>query len=241
MGGRTRLVLLIVLVAMRSSFAEVRADTIRYVTADSHRIAATVWSPDTVHGVVILLHMLGKSGANWSDLAQRLSQSSFAAFAPDFRGHGESCQTTTGLVVKYSEFKATDYASFVRDVKATVLAVRGRFPTETIGIIGAGLGANVALNYAVSDSGVSGAILLSAGTDYRGITLPANPLPDHLAVTMVAASDDDYAAVTAREFSTHNESVKQIEFEKGGHGTYMLESHPELIDSILTFLQMTLH
>lgn len=55
---------------------------------------------------------------------------------------------------------------------------------------------------------------------------------------MVAAEDDSYCAVTVKSLTKVFDGTPVIEiFEKGGHGTYLFDSHIDLDDKILTFLR----
>src|SRR3989344_7780301 len=84
----------------------------------------------------ILLHMLGGSRDDWKEFANMLEMSSIAI---DFRGHGGS------------EGSAEDYSKYILDVDAAKRFLQQKNKTDFI-IIGASIGANVALNYAAENS-----------------------------------------------------------------------------------------
>ena len=55
-------------------------------------------------------------------------------------------------------------------------------------------------------------------------------------ILMVAAEDDNYAAVSSRKLAAiASGNVRLHMLDSGGHGVYMLEAHPELVGIMLDF------
>jgi pimeloyl-ACP methyl ester carboxylesterase len=115
-----------------------------------------------------------------------------------------------------------------------------RFPALPAVLIGAGFGANVAFNAVAVESRVRAVIMLSPGETYRDLGLRGPCDPDRIPLYVIAAGDDDYSAVSARKFAARCAGINYLEFETGGHGTYLFETHAELVDSITQFLEQEL-
>lgn len=180
-------------------------------TADGISIAYS-YLPGSSGKGVILLHMLGRSKEDYAYLAQQLNNAGLAVIAIDFRGHGKSA----GDMTKFSD---ADYQKFVLDVKAAkqFLAQQG---VGSVGIVGASIGANAALNYAANDPDVKALVLLSPGMNYHGVDIAesAKRYPGY--TLLVAAADDDYSANTVRKLMDIMHAKSQKMYTVGsGHGT----------------------
>ena len=128
--------------------------------ADGLILQATFYSGPTGSApVAVLLHQEGGSRSDWEPLAQQLQAAGYAVLTLDLRGHGD-----TGGVVNWA---------LVRDDVAAALALLfdlGGVDQARIVLVGAGVGANLALNACADTSGCAAAVLLSPGLDYHGIT-----------------------------------------------------------------------
>jgi esterase/lipase len=175
---------------------------------------------------LVLLHALGSDRNSWNEFAIRLQENDFAVLAIDFRGHGESTlQDST--VITWDKFSSTEFNAMTRDVASAKSFLTKKGVDETrIGLIGASLGANIALNYAGADKQVKGIVLLSPGLDYKGVQtiLSARKLTSGSAL-FVASKEDAYAFDSAQKlFNEAISSQKQLMlFEGKGHGTDMLK------------------
>jgi pimeloyl-ACP methyl ester carboxylesterase len=127
-------------------------------------------APTTGSSAVILIHGLGRNRGDWNDLAKYLQKEGLNALSVDLRGHGESIDED-GL--GWRAFTAEDYKILLADLNA-VLSFAGRNfnvkPGQT-GLIGQGLGANLALQLAERNPQVAGVVLLSPALDYKGVKL----------------------------------------------------------------------
>ncbi|MBN2799935.1 MAG: alpha/beta fold hydrolase [Deltaproteobacteria bacterium] len=108
---------------------------------------------------VLLVHGEGGSCAEWTAIAEKMQVAGFHVAAIDLRGHGEGRATLT----------EEDYPKMIADVVAGAEWLRAAGATE-ISVVGAGLGANLALNAAVVDSaGVSRLVLISPRPNIHGV------------------------------------------------------------------------
>ena len=194
---------------------------------------------------VILLHMLGSDRGTWNNFAQKLSQNGYAVLSVDLRGHGESIKQANSTI-SYQSFMPRNFKNMTLDVKAAkkyLIEERNANPNQ-ISIIGASVGANLALNYAASDQSIKSVILLSPGLNYRGIsTLDA--IMKYKNPTYIVATEKD--SESAKDSKILCEKITCAEnlriFEKtNDHGTDMLSNKmlgSKLQDIILSWLDST--
>jgi alpha-beta hydrolase superfamily lysophospholipase len=156
---------------------EISGKQVSFLTDDKVLIVGTYYSSSpsnknaSAHAI-ILLHMLGHDRNDWNPFASTLSNNSFgyAVLSIDLRGHGESLNQN-GKAISFQSFTPNDFNKMVLDVKAAkqfLVTQKGINPND-IAIVGASIGANVALNYAASDPSISGVVLLSPGLNYKGV------------------------------------------------------------------------
>lgn len=195
------------------------------VTKDGFAIAATYW-PSALKqdaSVVVLLHGANGNQLDWATLPKKLQDEGYAVLAIDLRGHGQSkgtaasgesvdtksktkSKTTSKSSVDAGSLKAGDYQAMVlgdmEAVKAFVFSEhqQQKLNMNKMGIIGAGLGAAVALKYAAVDwakkphsdgpvgnqtprgQDVRALVLLSPDSEIGGL-----PLPDAIKALRVPA------------------------------------------------------
>ncbi|UCF27615.1 MAG: alpha/beta fold hydrolase, partial [Chloroflexota bacterium] len=107
---------------------------------------------------VILLHMLWSDRTVWEDYAHELAGNGIAVFALDMRGHGE-----TGGEVNWD--LAEEDIQFVWEN----LADRPDIDANRTGILGASIGANMALISGENEPQIRTVVLLSPGLSYAGV------------------------------------------------------------------------
>jgi len=163
--------------------------------------------------------------------------------AIDLRGHGESSGGPKG----YLNFEDSDHQKSILDLEAAsrFLVDQGFGLTNQL-LIGASIGANLCLQFAVDYSEIRRTALLSAGFDYRGIS--ARELIEHLqpgqGVLIAGSEDDDRGggAETAKAlFELIPAGVKKeiVIYQAAGHGTDMFgKEQPDLESLIIRFFQV---
>ena len=194
---------------------------------------------------VILLHMLGSDRGTWDNFAQKLSQNGYAVLSVDLRGHGESIKQANSTI-SYQSFMPRNFKNMTLDVKAAkkyLTEERDANPNQ-ISIIGASIGANLALNYAASDQSIKSVILLSPGLNYRGISTLDAIMKYKNPTYIVAAEKDSESAKDSKilcEKITCAENLRIFE-KTNDHGTDMLANKmlgSKLRDIILSWLDST--
>jgi len=220
--------------------AEAQPVEVSFVTSDSVTIHGTYYPVgNSPAPAVVLLHMLGKSRRDWSVFAESAAWSGFAVLAIDLRGHGQSTAMKSGsLSVK--TMSPADFSAMTKDVEASVEWLRNRRDVDSgaIALVGASIGANVALTYGAGDTAIRAVVLLSPGEVYRGFALqPAlrEYVPRRLLA--IAAEDDNYSLLTVRSVAREDHGKVDVQvYSDGGHGTYLLAARPELAGRVIEFL-----
>ena len=194
---------------------------------------------------VILLHMLGVDRSTWDKFAQELSKNGYAVLSVDLRGHGESTKQGNHTI-SYQSFMPKNFKNMTLDVKAAkkyLIGEKNANPNQ-ISIIGASIGANLALNYAASDQSINSVILLSPGLNNRGISTLATIMKYKGPIYIVTAEDDSDSAKDSKilcEKITCAENLKIFE-NTNVHGTDMLSDKmvgSRLQNIILSWLDST--
>lgn len=181
---------------------------------------------------VILLHMLWSDRTVWEDYAHELADNGIAVFALDMRGHGE-----TGGEVNWD--LAEEDIQFVWEN----LADRPDIDANRTGIVGASIGANMALISGENEPQIRTVVLLSPGLSYAGVeTSDAMVAYGERPVFIVASEEDTYSADSSRKLHELAVGDSRLEIYQGaGHGTNMLENEPglgaEVIDWLEEFLE----
>jgi alpha-beta hydrolase superfamily lysophospholipase len=182
---------------------------------------------------VVLVHMLGRSSADWTSVADRLQQEGVSALAVDLRGHGQSRGDRSALSVMASDVRAA----------FTWLQTRPSVRPEGVGIAGASLGANLALIVAAETPAVRALALLSPSLDYRGVRIDVSMLQRYggRAAWLAASAEDPYAVRTLRELAGASAGPRdQRLISAPAHGTNMLSADPALADELVDWLRRTL-
>lgn len=221
-------------------------EPLHLTTADGIKIAANYFPVDSQKhpsplGWVVFLHMMPATKESWNELAERLRHSGYAGIAIDLRGHGASDGGPDG----YREFSDVEHQDSVRDVDAAIdfLASVGAHDDRIV-LIGASIGANLALSAIAHHRNVHKGVLISPGLDYHGIaTQPlVAAMPEGKQLLFIGAYDDDRVIDNVHEVQLLCDSIPSgIAVTKelvitGGHGTAILVNHPELIETIVTFI-----
>ncbi len=161
---------------------------------------------------VLLLHMLNGQAQDWQSLPGELAQAGIHALALDLRGHGESGG-------------ARDWALAQRDLTKWWhwLAAHAEVDANAMAVIGASIGANLALLRCAEWADCRGAFALSPGLDYRGVQ-PQSALAEATAppATLIAARGDTYSAESVLRFAVESEGEIRLWLLPGrAHGTRM--------------------
>jgi pimeloyl-ACP methyl ester carboxylesterase len=175
----------------------------------------------------LLLHMYARSKADWLDFARSLQATGISALAIDLRGHGE----TGG---------DEDWALAAQDVALAYAWLAGQegVSPDRLGIVGASIGANLALVEAAGEPSVRAIALLSPGLDYFRVRIDGliEQYGDRPSL-LVASEEDQYSADTVRILAALAPGgAELVLYTNAGHGTAMFDREPDLAERLLEFL-----
>jgi alpha-beta hydrolase superfamily lysophospholipase len=161
---------------------------------------------------VILVHQLDGSMEDWEPLEKALDTAGISYIAIDLRGHGKS-------EGNWELFGDEDFRNMTYDVEAAhnYLKLRG---VNTVAVIGASIGANVAFKYALW-KGMDRLVLLSPGFNYRNVDI-SDEIGNFTGTALVVASkDDSYSYSTGQVFGRDTNSTF-VEVRGNYHGAELL-------------------
>lgn len=207
-------------------------EKVSFLTSDNVLILGNYWGSDS-DKAILLLHMMPATKESWNSIAPDLNEKGYKVLAIDLRGHGESNKKGYEIL-DYRKFSNEEHAKSIEDVKAAIEFLKQRGAKE-FGIIGASIGANLALVYGADEKEVKIAVLLSPGLDYRGIKteLPAEKFDRPLLI--IASEEDSYSAQSSRILDQKAKNSELKILQNRGHGTNMF-SEPGLKEEILEWV-----
>lgn len=222
--------------------------------------------PTKRHPLVILIHALNGNYRDWSGLPWRLVDKGYAVLALELRGHGRSRPGG----IDWRQFTPQEWPQLPKDVVGILRQIRqadstasvkglpeGPLPSplldhlavdpQRITIVGAGLGANVAIkalrqvSQPPEPQKVQGTLLLSATLGYKGLRTVEDAFFIE-APTLLVASQSDVPAYEASQMLYRMLSgEKSLEiYQSIGHGTDMVQFFPELQDKLIAWIEETM-
>lgn len=210
------------------------------IIADWSLVSATSDQGPEIKTAVLLLHMMPVDRKSWTSLTEKLNTAGFATLAIDLRGHGESTKSASGLL-DYKKFTDAEHQASRLDVIAAVNFLKEKgFEKRNIALIGASIGANLALDYLGRNEEIKTAVLLSPGLDYRGlVTQPIiGKLTPNQSVFMAVSEEDSYSFNSSKILAQATKIKKELKlFKDAGHGTAMFSKEPQLEQEIVDWLK----
>ena len=230
--------------------------TIRLTTADDVGISAAYYpvAGDSAPAVV-LLHGLATNRDEWSGFASLLQRNGIAALAIDLRGHGESTRRLTAQgpeLVDYHKFTPHDFQDMLLDVNAATdwlcSTNQPGINKNRIGIVGANLGANIALRYTMFNEDLAALVLLSPGLNYKDVRtddamqkLGAVPLRIAVSQYDAFAFESSKRLIEIRKETGHASDTNALIICTGNlHGANMLKGVKDLPTILLDWLKQVL-
>ncbi len=223
--------------APKAAEATATPTTVTFATSDGWEIHATYWNVGEGKPAAILLHMLIADRHSYDDFGAKLAAAGFNVVALDSRGHGDSLKQN-GKTRRYTEFDDEGYKSSVKDVAAAkdFLAQKGA-DASTLVVVGASIGANLAVDYGADDADVRAVVLLSPGLSYHGVETPAAMAKyDGRAAYLVASDEDKYSAESIGKLHQVAPGAMFKLFKGAGHGTKVFEAEPSFEQTLVDWL-----
>lgn len=150
------------------------------VTKDGVRLAATYYRGTKARETVpvVLLHMYKGSGKDYAELAPFLQRRGHAVLVPDLRGHGDSTETVGGqLAVRAANLSRADFIRMINyDMEEVKDFLRNennekRVNIEKLCLVGAEMGASVALHWTRIDWSRQPRGIYKLGQDVKALVL----------------------------------------------------------------------
>jgi pimeloyl-ACP methyl ester carboxylesterase len=207
-----------------------KPEEVELLTGDSLRLAVTYYrgskGKETVP--IVLLHMWKQSRADYKDLAVYLQSQGYAVIVPDLRGHGQSVRFKGGRKdddLKASSMPMRQFGNMVtEDMKAIKDFLwdennAGHLNLDKLCVVGAEMGASVALEFAGFDAGgydnemvsygplklgefVKALVLISPEWSFKGLSLrqvaPIRRVQSDVAILILVGAQDVRALKSAK-------------------------------------------
>lgn len=177
-------------------------------TKDGVVLGATYYPPTAKKAAVPILMVHGWEGqrGEYDLLGKTIQQFGHAVLTVDLRGHGQSTRTKGDMKVELEleRMRSQDLEKMVLDLEACKKFLveknnEGQLNIEALGLVGAGLGAIIALNWAALDWSAQRLPSLKQGQDVKAITLLSPP--------------QSFKGVTTRDALMHPAIRKQISIQ----------------------------
>jgi pimeloyl-ACP methyl ester carboxylesterase len=186
-------------------------------------------SENQSNAAVLLLHMIGSDRNSWSPLIPDLQEAGYHVLAVDLRG-----QAATGGEINWS--------AAISDVQTWLDWLRDQTEVQpdAISIIGASIGANLALIGCSNDDDCVTAVALSPGLVYYSLKPDINQLNKRSAL-LIASQNDLYSADSVKQMLTSATGDIAARIYSGStHGTHLFAVSDKvrqgLISTIIVWL-----
>jgi len=198
--------------------------------------------PTQRYPLVILLHGLNGGRYDWAALPFRLVKQGYAVLALDLRGHG-------GSILKgkdWRQFGADDWQTMPKDLAGILrtLAAKGlegqlQVDGQRVVLVGAGLGANVAvISASQKPATVKSVVMLSPAVEYKGLNTIQPAYRIQVPSLLVASQSDASAYESSQILYRLLSGKKTIQLYKNlGYGSDMIRFYPEMQDAIVTWIK----
>lgn len=198
--------------------------------ADGVPLSGTVYDAAAPAAAVVLVHMYTRSKDDWRTFAERLQRAGITALAIDLRGHGGSGGAPTPS------------AAMAQDVQAAVALLSARVGGRPVGIVGASLGASLAVIAAADVPSVRAIALVSPSADYRGVRLEAAARRyGGRPMLLIASSEDPYALRTVKDLVSGAAASREQRLSSvPAHGQVLLNRDLDAAAALVDWLRRTL-
>lgn len=218
-------------------------ERVNFKTMDDVTIVGNWVTAPTTLGAVILLHTMPETRKSWLTFQNILAKRGLASLAIDLRGHGESLDGPGGFKIDYQRFTDGEHQSSLFDALAAVEWIKSRgHEIGRIAVVGASIGANLAVQLLREEPQLKGAGLLSAGKNYRGLNAVADVveiLPEQSLWITASETDDPDSFKDSQDILAAASSAQKefVPAKDAGHGTKILENQPALAESLADWLK----
>lgn len=218
----------------------VQPQTVTLTTFDEQTLYADYYPRKADEGgtpFVILLHMYRGDRSAFVPLIDPLHRAGFAVLALDLRGHGQSATEETRA--RATKGETALFRDMTRDVRAAYdwLADQPGIDRARFALVGASIGASVALEYAAEDRSVDALVLLSPGTDYLGINSETSLRNVKGRELLMIAADNEKEKAAIHALKNFAKDAKTEIVPGDYHGTHMFGKIPGIEKRIAEYLK----
>lgn len=172
---------------------------------------------------VLLVHQLYATRKSWDTVIQPLLDAGFRVLAVDVRGYG----STRGRI---------NWAAAQSDVRLWLEWLAAQGGTTGVYAIGSSMGSSLALVACDAVDACRGAVALSPGLNYYGVSI-ADAAAQDFRKLIVYADRDRYPVLAAPEIQKlENPSNEFLVFPGRSHGMDLFRNHQELLALMIEWL-----
>lgn len=218
---------------------ELKKETILFTTPDNFIIKGDYYDEGKCYPTVLLLPMLGHTKESYIPLISKLIDNKYNVLAIDMRGHGHSRDMVGSKGHSFKSFTKEDWEKLTLDVSAALKYLCEKKQNCTnIYIIGSSIGANTAIISGKKHPGKVNAVIgISPGLDFHGLK-PIGYINNNKPTLLISAKDDEYSSESVEELKESNpKDITELIYPEGGHGTDLFETQPELIPTIIDWME----
>jgi pimeloyl-ACP methyl ester carboxylesterase len=191
--------------------------------------------------LVILIHQLGSTRAEWMPLLRGLAASpGMTTFALDMRGHGASTTGSRGHDLAYASFTNTDWRRIAGDVRAVLAHLREQegLRPRSVALVGSSIGSSAAILAAAEEPSVDAIVALSPGRANHGLDT-ITPLPSlaERPILALASRGDLPSAEAANDIARIARGGEVLLVDGDRHGVAIFEGAPESLERVRSFLR----
>ena len=219
---------------LSSVLASAAGQQVTFRSPDGVTIAAEYFETGTRPApAVVLVHMLSRSKGDWGSLPDRIRDAGMTTLTIDLRGHGQSSGSAQSL------------PDMVQDVRAAVqwLATRPNVRGDAIAVVGASLGASLALLASADLAQVRAVGAISPSSDYRGLRTDVALVKriGPRAIWLAASAEDPLALRTLRDMAAEPSGPREQHVSSTpAHGTVLLDKDNDVGRVLVDWLRRTL-
>jgi len=149
---------------IKNTLTKPTMNKVNITTSDGVKIIGNYYQPaGIIKGFVLYVHMMPATKESYNELATRIQRVGYAGLSIDLRGHGESQGGPKGYLTQTN--KQTQNS--INDIEASIEFLKKHGATNSnISIVGASIGANLAIEYASQNNLIERIVALSPGLDY---------------------------------------------------------------------------
>lgn len=196
---------------------------VELVASDGLTLRGAYFAPHANAPAVLLLHQLYTTRHSWDSLTLAFNSAGYNVLAVDLRGYG---QTRGAINWTQAQDDTTRWAAWLSQQPGV----------QSVALVGSSMGSSLAINGCAAFDPCRGAVAISPGLTYFGVSVEA-ALGDSIKVLAVYADHDRYPAEdmpTLQELAGDRMTV--ITLSGRGHGVGLFREDTTLIPSIVEWV-----